>query len=90
MSRRMGRVFQPTYKDKRTGELKTANTWRWELWVNGRRHSGPAPTESAANRILKRKISEAGAGQFSGNAAERMSYSVLEDLIRADYKLQGA
>jgi integrase len=89
MSRGMGRVFQPTYKDKRTGELKTTNTWRWELWVNGKRHSGPAPTEAAANRILKRKIAEAGVGQFIGNAAERMPYSALEDLIRADYKLQG-
>jgi integrase len=88
MSRGMGRVFQPKYKDKRTGELKTANTWRWELWVNGKRHSGPAQTEAAANRILKRKIAEAGAGQFIGNAAERMPYSTLEDLVRADYKMQ--
>jgi integrase len=89
MSRGMGRVFQPTYTDKRTGELRTTRTWRWELFHNGKRHSGPAPTEAAANRILKRKIAESTAGNFTGNAAERFYYSGLEDLLRADYKTQG-
>ena len=84
--RGFGRVFQPTYTDKRTGELRTASTWRWELWIDGKRHSGKAKSEAEAGRILKGKIGDAERGEFIGSVASRLRFTDLQDLLRADYR----
>ena len=36
-ARGLGNVYQPTYRDKRTGELKKVATWWIVYSVNGRR-----------------------------------------------------
>src|SRR4029077_16182647 len=53
--RGMGTVFQPTYTDAKTGELKTAATWRIQFFVGGKcyRESAGTTDRKIAVKLLK-------------------------------------
>ena len=90
-SRGMGRVYQPTYRDKRTGERRTAATW-WIQWSHrGRVHreSSQSRKRSDAQALLKLRIGQAGSGRPIVPAHQKVTFDQLtKDLVR-DYKVRG-
>jgi len=93
-ARGLGNVYQPTYRDKRTGELKKVATWWIVYSVNGRRiaekaldASGRASTNRAdAVRLLKEKLGDAAAGKPVGPQLDRTTVGDLLAMVEADYK----
>jgi integrase len=93
-ARGLGNVYQPTYRDKRTGELKKVATWWIVYSVNGRRiaekaldASGRASTNRAdAVRLLKEKLGSAAAGKPVGPQLDRTTVGELLAMVEADYK----
>jgi hypothetical protein len=53
--RGFGAVYQPTWKDKKTGKLRTAETWWVRYYAHGRRivENAHATKEAEAIRLLK-------------------------------------
>jgi integrase len=93
-ARGLGNVYQPTYRDKRTGELKKVATWWIVYSVNGRRiaekaldAAGRASTNRAdAVRLLKEKLGDAAAGKPVGPQLDRTTVGELLAMVEADYK----
>jgi integrase len=90
-NRGMGFCFQPQWRDKDTGEKKTAATWWVSYSVNGKRHRENAHSVNRVDavRLLKRRISDVAQGKPVGSQIER---TILDDLIAmvdADYRANG-
>jgi integrase len=84
----MGSVYQPQYRDKRTGELRTAATW-WISYPNhGRQERENARTtnHAVAMRKLKERTGQVGLNQPVGPQLERTTLDDLLKLVEADYK----
>jgi integrase len=90
-NRGLGFVFQPTYRDKATGEKKTAATWWISYSVHGKRHKENAKSANRAEavRLLKQKIGEAQIGKPVGSEVERTTLDDLIAMVEADYKANG-
>jgi integrase len=90
-NRGLGFVFQPTYRDKTTGEKKTAATWWISYSVHGKRHKENAESVNRADavRLLKQKIGEAAQGRPVGAEVERTTLDDLLAMIEADYIANG-
>jgi integrase len=90
-NRGLGFIFQPTYKDKVTGECKTAATWWISYSVHGKRHKENAKSENRAGavRLLKQKIGEAAQGRHVGSQIERTSFDDLAQMLLDDYRANG-
>ncbi len=90
-NRGFGFVFQPTYKDKVTGERKRAATWWISYSVHGKRHKENAKSDNRADavRLLKQKIGEAQMGKPVGSEVERTTLNDLIAMVEADYKANG-
>jgi hypothetical protein len=63
-SRGMGYVFQPKYRDQRTRERKTAETWWISYSLQGKRHRENAHStkEGDATKLLKLRLGQAAIG----------------------------
>lgn len=90
-NRGLGFVFQPTYRDKVTGEKKTAATWWISYSVHGQRHKENAKSANRADavRLLKQKIGEAQMGKPVGSQVERTTLDGLLAMVEADYIARG-
>jgi integrase len=90
-NRGLGFVFQPTWRDKKTGETRTAATWWISYSVHGKRHKENARSTNHANavRLLKQRLAEAGAGKPVGSQLERTALSDLVAMVEADYRANG-
>jgi integrase len=90
-NRGLGFVFQPTYRDKATGEKKTAATWWISYSVHGKRHKENAKSTNRADavRLLKQKIGEAQIGKPVGSEVERTTLHDLVALVENHYKANG-
>jgi integrase len=90
-NRGLGFVFQPTYRDKVTGERKTAATWWISYSVHGKRHKENARSVNRADavRLLKQKIGEAQMGKPVGSQVERTTLDDLLAMVDADYRANG-
>ena len=53
----MGRVFQSSYTDKKTGKLRKSARWHTEFWVNGKlqREKTGSVQRADAVKLLKRR-----------------------------------
>jgi integrase len=87
-NRGMGFCFQPQWKDKATGETKTAATWWISYSVHGRRHreNARSTNHADATRLLKKRISEVDQGKPVGSQIERTTLDDLIAMVEADYK----
>jgi integrase len=89
--RGLGFVFQPQYRDKRTGELKTAATW-WISYPNhGKqiRENARTANRAEAMRLLKLRTGQVGLGQPVGPQLERTTLNDLLKLVADDYAANG-
>jgi site-specific recombinase XerD len=86
--RGQGRIFQRTYRDRRTGETKSAATYTVEYYVNGKMKREPARTtnQKKALRLLKRRQGKIAEGRRVDPAGERVAFKQLADNLLNDYK----
>ena len=87
-NRGMGFTFQPTYRDKRTGEKKTSAVWWISFSTHGKRtkESSESTNRADAVRLLKKRIGAVQAGKAVGNVVERTTLNDLISMVEADYK----
>ena len=86
-TRGLGRVYQPTYRDRRSGEQRKSPTWWIAYSFRGTkyRESSRSPKRQDAVRLLKQRLGEIGKGRFQGPQVERTSFEELATIITDDY-----
>jgi Phage integrase family len=89
--RGMGRVYQPSWIDKKTGEKRVAPTWWISYSVRGKlvRQSAQSSKESAAKKLLKKRLGEAALGKPVGPDIEKTTFEDMAAMIVTDYKANG-
>jgi integrase len=85
--RGMGHVFQPTYRDKKTGTKKRVATWFIKYYTHGRAHTetSGSTNRNVAERLLKKRHGDAQAGKAVGALVERTVLDDLLAMVEADY-----
>jgi integrase len=82
-----GRVFRPTYRDRRTGQLKVSAVWWISFPVQGEvgrkkhRESSHSTKRSDAVRLLNQRIGQAGQGQLIGPSVDKTTFADLERML---------
>jgi site-specific recombinase XerD len=89
--RGQGRVFQRTYRDKRTGEVRVARTFTIEYYLDGTmcREASGTTSYTEAVRQLKRRQGEIAQGRRITPAAERLTFEHLATNLVDDYRAHG-
>lgn len=90
--RGMGSVYQPTYRDRRTGEQKTVGTWWIRYHHRGKlyRESADSTNRADAVRMLKARIGEIGEhGRVIGPTVEKTTFDDIAKMLIDDYKARG-
>jgi hypothetical protein len=87
----MGYVFQPKYRDERTRERKTAETWWISYSIHGRRHRENAHStkEADATKLLKLRLGQAEIGMPVGPQVERTTLGEILKMVEVDYAANG-
>src|SRR5436309_14114789 len=87
--RGLGRVYQPVYKDKRTGERKKTETWFIQYGAHGRnlRESSESRNKQDAINLLKRRLAEVGRGHLVGATVDKTTFEDLKELLLGDYRI---
>jgi len=90
-SRGMGYVFQPKYRDQRTLERKTAETWWISYSIHGKRHRENAHStkEGDATKLLKLRLGQAAIGVPVGPQVERTTLDDILKMVEVDYAANG-
>jgi hypothetical protein len=88
-SRGLGRVFQRTYKDRKTGERKTMSTWWIEFHHKGKQIRKPVGSakKSDALKMLREHLDASTGGRLITGLGERFRIDDMADLLRRDYRL---
>lgn len=88
----IGCIYQPTYRDKKTGELKHSAVW----WMQYATDDGPISRstqqrdQSAAFAELVRIAGERVTGQIADCGPERVTFGQLFDLVISDYQTKAS
>jgi hypothetical protein len=87
-ARGMGNVYQPVYRDRRTGEKRTCATWWIVYHVAGRRIAENARSTNRADavRLLKKRTGDAAAGKPVGPELDWTTLEGLLAMVEADYQ----
>src|SRR5882672_1435130 len=90
-SRGMGYLYQPKYRDQRTGERKTAETWWISYSIHGKRHreNGHSKKEGDAAKLLKLRLGQAAIGMPVGPQVERTTLGEILKMVEVDYAANG-
>jgi integrase len=90
-ARGTGLIFQPTWKDRKTGEIKTSTVWYIQYNVRGKRirESSESRNQAVAARLLKKRIGEAASGKPVGPDIEKTTLADLKRMIEDEYKANG-
>ena len=86
-----GRVYLPTYRDKKTGEVKTSAVY-WMQWsVAGKTYRDSTKTSRHGEAVdkLKEKLAEIGRGYAAGPDQKRMTLGTVAQQYIADYAVRG-
>jgi site-specific recombinase XerD len=86
--RGQGRIFQRTYRDRRTGEAKSAATYTVEYYVNGKmkREASRTTSPKKALSLLKKRQGKIAEGRRVDPAGERLAFKKLTENLINDYK----
>jgi integrase len=89
--RGFGTVYQPTYRDKKTGEIKKQAIWWIQYCRNGKviRESSGSTKEADAWKLLKRRHGEMAAGKPVGPDVNRTTFEDMAAMVINDYKANG-
>lgn len=85
---RLGFTFQPQWKDKKTGETRTAQTWWISFSTHGKRHRENAHSTNHADAValLRKRIGDVQAGKAVGSQVDRTTLDGLLAMVESDYK----
>jgi integrase len=89
--RGLGRVYLPTYRDKKTGERKTSGVY-WIQWsVGGKTYRDSAETTRHGEAVnkLKNKLAEIGRGRVVGPEQKRVTLGHIAEEYLRDYQVRG-
>jgi len=86
-TRGLGRVYQPTYRDRNTHEKRTSPTWWIDYSFRGTkyRESSHSTKRQDAIRLLKQRMGEIGRGRFVGPDLERTTFENLAKIITDEH-----
>ncbi len=89
--RGMGRVYQPTWIDKKSGEERRSPTWWIAYSVRGKliRESSKSRKEPDARKLLKKRHGEIALGKAVGPDVEKTNFEDMAAMIINDYKANG-
>jgi len=87
-TRGLGHVYRPSWRDKKTGEIKQSPTWWIYYSVRGelKRESSHSTRESDAWKLLKRRHGEIALGKPVGPDIEKTTFEDMATMIVSDYK----
>jgi integrase len=87
----LGFIYQPTYKDRKTGEVRTSPTWWISLSHRGKRVrlSSNSANRADAVRVLKQKLAELGAGRPVGSQIDHTTFEDLARMLTDNYVQKG-
>lgn len=90
-TRGLGRVYQPKWRDKKSGEIKTAATWWVQYSHRGKvyRESSGSTVRAKAVNLLKRRLAEIGRGKLVGPQEDRVTFEDLKTDYLRDYEVRG-
>jgi len=90
-SRGMGYLYEPQWRDSRTGERKTAATWWISYSTHGKRHRENAHStkEADAAKLLKLRLGQAAIGIPVGPQVERTTLGEILKMVEVDYAANG-
>ena len=85
--RGFGFIYQPKYRDRRTGEQKTCATCgsAFPSAVSAIRENAQSTNDTVAKQLLKQRLGEAAIGKPVGASVERTTLDDLLAMIEADY-----
>src|SRR5262245_20013524 len=91
MMRGQGRVFQRTYRDKHSGEVKRSATFTLEYYVDNkmRREATGTSSYTEALRQLKSRQGQIAQGRRVDPAGDRLMFQQLAVGLVNDYKAHG-
>jgi ribosomal protein S6E (S10) len=86
--RGMGRIYQPDWRDKKTGQKRVSPTFWIAYSVRGKliRQSSHSTKESEARRQLKKRLGEVAPGKAVGPDIEKTTFEDIAAIIVNDYK----
>ena len=92
-----GRVFQPRYRDRATGEWRSSPTWwiqYYQRGANGRaeqvRENSHSTKKAEAKNLLRDRLAEVRQyGRPIGRDAERTTFADLKAMLLDDYQVHG-
>jgi hypothetical protein len=89
--RGLGGVYQPSYKDYKTGEKRLSPIWWIFFNINGeqKRLSSKSKNRNDAVRLLKRKLAEAASGKPIGAQIDKTSFEDLARMLTDNYEQKG-
>jgi site-specific recombinase XerD len=89
--RGFGIVYQPTYRDKKTGEIKKQAIWWIQYCRNGKviRESSGSTKEADAWKLLKKRHGDMAAGKPVGPDVNRTTFEDMAVMFVNDYKANG-
>jgi integrase len=90
-TRGLGLVYQPKYKDRRTGETKVSAIWWIQYSARGKRirESCGSTRESDGVRLLKKRHADAADGKVIIPRMDRTTLSDLLEILEGDYRVNG-
>jgi len=83
-----GSIFQPEWKDKKTGQYRNSPTWWIQYHYRGKkiRESSKSKNRADAVKLLNRRMGEMGRGRLIGPEAEKVTFEDLALMLENDYK----
>src|SRR5262245_39616257 len=86
--RGMGRIYQPEWIDKKTGQKRASPTWWISYSVRGKliRESAHSTKESDGRKLLKKRLGEVALGKPVGPDVEKTTFEEMAVMIIDDYK----
>lgn len=90
-TRGLGRVYQPKWRDKKSGEIKTAATWWLQYSFRGKVYREPSGSTHRVDavKLLKRRLAEIGRGRLIGPEVEKTTFEDLVEMLLNDYRANG-
>jgi integrase len=90
-ARGLGRIYQPKYRDRKTGEWRMSPTWWLDYSFRGEKHreSSGSTRRTKAVKLLRRRLEEMGRGQLVGPDAEKVTFADLTGMVVSDYQVNG-
>ena len=86
-----GGVYQPAYRDKRSGELRRSAIWWIRVSSRGKklRESSHSTRRADAVRLLNRRLGQMVQGRPIAPSVEKTTFSDLERMVLENYRVNG-